>query len=49
MVWLVTVEASDVAQVFADLIGIGGVDIGSRNAGILTLRLVLSVLLLLFF
>ena len=48
MTCLVRVETSNVAQVFTDLIGISGVDIGSRNAGILTSCLVLPVLLLLF-
>ena len=46
--YLVTIEASDVTQVLANLIDIGGVDIGSRNTGISTPRLVLPVLLFLF-
>ena len=48
MACLITVEASDVAQVLADLIGFGSIDIGGRNAGTSTPRLVLPVLLFFF-
>lgn len=47
--YLVIVEIGNIAQVFADFIGIDGIDINSPNARILTLRLVLPILLFFFF
>lgn len=45
---LVTVKVNDMAQVFVDLTGIGGINIASQNVRISSLHLVFLVLLLFF-
>lgn len=44
----ITVEASNIAQIFVDLTSLDNIDIDGQKVGVLTLRLIFPVLLLIF-